>query len=444
MDDLHLTDDDLESFFTKGRKSKRVVRHLVSGCESCRKRAAETLEALGLDVGLLAEATEERALAEPSPEMLHVAALIAEEKKRAKVSFARLAPLSSEARLAAIRKHSRYKKYGLALFLLDEAESLTHTQRRSYAKARELVRLAIEVTERLRPGIYGQGPLGDLRLRGFTTLSNVRRLEEDFVGALESLEEADQLRHLGVDPLEEIRFFRVKATLLFDLGEFEEAAEASEERIALSQLVGDTQATAKAVLQNARILAQYDPEAGLIRTDEGMAFLNPGDTQALIGGTFNRALCLVELERIEEASAYLLSHRQTIRKAGSCYEAYFLWLDGKIMRHEKHYRDAEELLKYAALRFAEESLNQEMLLVHLDRIDLRLDTGRWKSALNLARHLTPELTKLGLRRDLLSMWATLQDALLSRQLTISEIRDFYRRHWNAGTKITAPVSARVS
>lgn len=39
---------------------------------------------------------------------------------------------------------------------------------------------------------------------------------------------------------------------------------------------------------------------------------------------------------------------------------------------------------------------------------MRLGQGRWKSAFNIARQLTPTLAKLGLRNDLLAMWATLQ------------------------------------
>jgi len=429
MDDLHLTDDDLTSFFTKSRKSKRVVRHLLSGCERCRKRAAITLEALGLDIGFLEEATKNLAFPEPSPEALRVSALIEEEKKRAKVSFARLAPLSSQARLAALRKHARYKKYGLALHVLDEVESFILKYNR--VKAKELLSFSMAITGLLRSGVYGEKAMGDLQLRQQTTLANVRRLEEDFADALAALKEADGLRHLSTDPREEARFFRVEADILYDLGEFEAATEASEERLALCEFVGDTQAIAKAILQRAAFLSQYDPEKGLITADQGLSLLDPSDLYTLVCGICNRAICLVELDRAEEAAEYLNGHRETIQQTmDPGREIYFLWLDGKIMQARRCYRDAEELLSYVALRFAEEGMKQEVILVHIDRIELRVETGRWKSAFDLARHLTPELSRLGLRNDLLSMWATLQDGLLTRQITSSEIRDFYRRCWN--------------
>jgi hypothetical protein len=435
MNDLHLTDHELESFLTKRRKSKRVVRHLLSGCERCRKLAAKALETLGPDTDLLKGATEGWAFPEPTPEALRVSTLIEKEKKRAKVSFARLAPLSSQARLATLRKHARYKKYGLALYVLDEVESLI--LKYNHVKAKELVSFSMAITDLLRSGVYGEKAMGDLRLRQQTTLANVRRLEEDFVGALATLKEADGLRHLGTDPREEARFFRVEADILYDLGEFEAATEASEERIALCQLLGDTQAIAKAILQRAAILSQYDPENGLISADHGLSLLDPSDLYTLVCGICNRSICLVELDREEEAAEYLNAHQETIGQVlDSTMEVFFLWLDAKIMRSRGNYRDAEELLSYVALRFAEEEMIQEMLLVHIDRIELRVETGRWKSALTLARHLTPELTKLGFRNDLLSMWATLQDGLAARQESLlADIRDFYRRRWNSRTGV---------
>jgi tetratricopeptide (TPR) repeat protein len=409
-----------------------VVRHLLSECDQCRRRAAERLEALGLDVGLHGEITEAEASASGVSDLLRVSNLIREELKRAKVNFARLAPLSAHERLTALRKEGRYKKYGLALHVLDEADALV--LKRSFGKAEELVRFSMAVTELLRPKTYGTGLLGDLRLRQRTTFANLKRLTEDFMGALESLEEADGIRHLSIDPGEEARLLRVEAAMLYDLGEFERAARASEERAEICELVGDTHTQGKALLQAAMILAQYDPETGLQKADKGLVLVTPSDSFAVVCGIFNRAFCLIQLGRTDEAAEYLLSNREIIRKAvDPRREIHFRWLDAKIMRARRQYRDAEEVLSYVALRFREEGMNQEMLLVHLDRIELRLETGRWKSALNIARHLTPVLTKLGLRNDLLSMWASLQDALVVRQVVLSEFQDFYRRRWNSRT-----------
>jgi len=84
------------------------------------------------------------------------------------------------------------------------------------------------------------------------------------------------------------------------------------------------------------------------------------------------------------------------------------------------------------------------LAVHvLDEADAaaakgRLEKGRWKSALTIARALTPEIARLGLRNDLLSMWASLQDALAAQQVEgVMVARDFFRRRWKLPARVKA-------
>jgi tetratricopeptide (TPR) repeat protein len=429
----HLSLDDLRTFFSLRAKpvlSRRVVRHLLSSCESCRKRAVTLMHELGLDTFFAKELDEGTLFFEALPEFLKVSDLIGEEVKRAKVSFARLSSLPEKERLAAVKKNGRYKKYGLALYILERADA--HLARRRSAKAKGLVLFSISMHEHLRERVYGARLLADLRLRQLSTLANILRGEEDFIGALATLDQANDLRHASSDPVEEARFLRVEAALLYDLGEFEEAGRAARESGEVYQLMGDDHSQAKALLQEAMILAEYAPEEGFRRVEEGLSLLNPADSYAYVCGVLNRARCLIELRQAEQAAEYLARHEEMIYKvADPRHELLLLWLDGKIMRTKKRYRDAEELFSHVARRFSEERMNQEMLLVHIDRIELRLETNHWKSALNIARHLTPELTRLGLRNDLLSVWAMFQDALASRQAVISDVRDFFRRHWKA-------------
>jgi tetratricopeptide (TPR) repeat protein len=443
----HLSDDDLQTFFSLRAKpalSRRVVRHFLSECESCRKRALTVMHELGLDTFLAEEVDEETLFFEALPEFLKLSDLIREEVKRAKASFARLSSLPEKEQLAAVRRNGRYKKYGLALYILEKADVCLAKSKSGQAK--ELVIFSISMQEHLRERVYGVRLLADLRLRQLSTLANIRRGEEDFTGALATLEQANDLRHASTDPVEEARFLRVQAALLYDLGEFEEAGKAARESGEVYQLMGDDHSQAKALLQEAMILAEYDPAEGFRRVEEGLSLLNPVDSYAYVCGVLNRARCLIELNRAEEAAEYLGHHEEIVRKvADRRHELLMIWLDGKIMRERGRFRDAEEILSYLALRFSEERMNQEMLLVHIDRIELRLEANHWKSALNLARHLTPTLAKLGLRNDLLSVWAMFQDALSSHQAVIADVRDFFRRHWKtpAGLRLRSATGRSV-
>jgi hypothetical protein len=70
-----------------------VVRHLLTGCDPCRRRAADVLSELGLDMER--DARDSEIFFQALPELLRVSAVIREEWKRATVSFARLASLSA-------------------------------------------------------------------------------------------------------------------------------------------------------------------------------------------------------------------------------------------------------------------------------------------------------------------------------------------------------------
>jgi hypothetical protein len=93
--------------------------------------------------------------------------------------------------------------------------------------------------------------------------------------------------------------------------------------------------------------------------------------------------------------------------------------------------DADAVLLHTALRFREEGLYQAMLFQHLERIRIKTESGRWKSAFNIATQLTPDLAGLGLRADLLGMWASLQDSLKQRRDVVSEIEELVRKRWNS-------------
>jgi hypothetical protein len=419
----HIGKDDFQAFLLSSPNRAlhaKVTNHLLAGCGLCLEEAREAIEVAGL--------ARIRSTSHIIPVTLRESALLREERKRAIISWAKLAPLDEQERVRVMEARWRYRKHGLATHVLDEAELAA---KRNPERAREFVNFSAAVTDMLPTKIYGDPLIADLRLRQEVVLCNISRLCLDFIGALEALQRAEKLRNCGIELAEKARYYRVKGMLLFDLGDFEEGAKAAKERRRLHEEMGDVHSKGKALLQEALILAQIDPATGLGCANEGLAILNPADSYPYISGLYNKAYCLIQLGRADDAREVLSTHGEIIRAvADTGTELSFQALDALILKARREIRAAEEMFSYLAHRFREEGMYREMLLSHLERIRIKAETGRWKSAVTIATRLTAELAKLGLRNDLLGMWASLQDALLQRRDIVSEIENLFRRRWN--------------
>jgi len=248
---------------------------------------------------------------------LRESAVLKDEKGKAAASWARIADLGEKQRLEGILRRRGLRKYGLAVYVLDEAESFG-TRGRG-AKAAELVRFSAAVSGCLLARIYGAAPLADLQLRQETVLCQIKRLDLDFVGALAALRRAERVKDCGIAPAERARFFRVKASLLFDLGDLEAAAKAASERRRLHEEMFDFHGKGKALLQEASIARLFDPRTALDLAEEGLKLLSGPESKPLLSGIFSKCDCLIKLGRAPEAERLLSSRRDQIRQL--CYGA---------------------------------------------------------------------------------------------------------------------------
>lgn len=272
----HLEANDLLAFYSRPSRElhARGAGHLLSGCVDCLSKAMGVLRSLGFDHK------------GPSCQDLAVAvresALIRQERSRATVAWARVADMDEGTRVDALQARRGLRNYGLALYVLDEAESFV--ARRKTAKAADMVRFSAAVSGNLSPRIYGVAPLADLKLRQESMLCNIRRHELDFHGALGALTNAGKFKDRGVDPGERARFCRIKASLLNDLGEFDEAARAASEAVSLYGAMLDRNSKAKALLQQALIVSLLDPRVALQHAEEGLNLFEGPESKPLLSG----------------------------------------------------------------------------------------------------------------------------------------------------------------
>ncbi|HBL30760.1 MAG TPA: hypothetical protein DD490_28325 [Acidobacteria bacterium] len=423
----HIATTDFLAFFSWPQRTlhARIAGHLLGGCSACLAEARQVL--LDQGVPLPPPSTRDLSL------ILHdQAGLLQEERAKAAARWARIAELDEKKRLASVEKRRGVRNYGLAAYVLDEAEALA--ARGKGEKATELVRLADAIGASLPTRLYGAGPLADLRLRQHTLLATIKRRALDFVGALEALAKAEHFRDRGVDPAERARYFRDRASLLTDLGEFEEAAKSAGHAASIYAGMLDLPNRGKASGQEALAVSLFEPQSALALAEAAIPLLVT-EPKSLLLAALTKGYCLAKLGQTREAAALLASQRELIRQAATVeIDLWFKYIEALILKAKGQVDDADVLLRLVAHGFREEGDILAMLIQHLERIRIKAETGRWKSAVNIAVCLTPELASLGLRNDLLGMWANLQDALAQRHDVVNEIEDFFRRRWHAPSR----------
>jgi hypothetical protein len=436
VDMEHVAMSELLAYFTKADRllHAKVTGHLLEGCSACFAEAKHVLATLSAPF----EAENVRDLST----ILSEAALLKDELSKAAVSWAGIAEMDELRRFSAISTRRGLKKYGLAAYVLDEAE--TFVSRGRCAKAAELLKFSSAVVACLPARIYGRAPLTDLQLRQEVVLCQVKRLELEFVEALAAIGRAERIRDSGVALKERARFYRVQALVLFDFGELEAAARAAKASAVLYGELLDRHSEAKALLQEAWITRLFNPRAALPVADDGLELLTEPEPKPLLSGLFSKCDCLIKLGRVAEAECLLSSSREQIRNlADAGDELWFGYIDALLLKAKGRGKDADTVLRHLALRFREEGLYQAMLFQHLERIRIKAELGQWRAAVNIAARLTPELARLGLRNDLLGMWASLQDALFQRRDVVNEIEDLFRRRWNSPSRVVRPVSTQI-
>src|SRR6185436_11504600 len=264
----HLSDEDIAGFYelpARRMTYAAVSNHLLLGCETCQERVRARL--LGLEPHLPAESLD-------LSELLRRSAIRRQEAQRSVIQWANLSRLSQADRLRLL-EHGRIKKYGLVVHVLEQVEAAA--SKRRFENVADHLAFARALIDALSKRVYGAAPIADLLLRHQVTLAHVRRHEQNFAGALAAIEKAEEIRERCCDRLELARFRRVQAAVLFDLGEFEQAAKMAHAATDLYRGAHDSFSVGRSLLQEASILAFCDSPAGLAKAQEGLPLLVNAD-----------------------------------------------------------------------------------------------------------------------------------------------------------------------
>lgn len=436
MAEKHVSEDLLGRFLrvevTKS-EAQEVVRHLLTGCDSCAALAHRLAEGLGpgapapADWEVRYEQVFQRALAFASAEEQRIAL----EKLRGWGQWAYLAPLHPQVRFALVESDPSYHTFGLYDRLLEASRWYTRTEP---VEAVDVVRLALLISERLDSAKMGQERRADLQARAWAALGNARRLASDFEGARRSFNEAWRvLEEEGTnDPAERAHILGLEATYISDIGEFETAEEALGEALQVYREIPDVHMQGRTFLKMGATIGHIDPARGLAHIRNALSLIDCGTEPRLdLCAQHDLAWFLADNGQAEEALAVLERARPLYQQFPDQYTQLRLhWLEGRIAFRIGEYDQAENIFQQLWEEFRTRDLNHELVLVSIDLAEALVGKNEPNRAAELVEQCYPVLKGWGLHKDALAAWIVFQQALSRQQLGLfRRVREYYLRHW---------------
>lgn len=384
----HLSDPEFEAFWTArldGKAARRVTRHLLSKCESCRARL---WEAIPREVFWSRSTAESEEIYETCIERAREVVRPLEERWKADGASREAAWLKAHREnLTQARRDcaSTWAYVELLLQLSFEARYRDPTLMLSLALT------AMETTEQMESAPYGESALFDLRARVGAEVANARRINEFFDLSALSLEEARSDLEKGSGSLMiQARIDDIEASLRRAERNLEEA-EILLDRIYRTYLrLGERHLAGRALVKKA-MCQDYagQPLEGIRLYKRAIRLLDASrDPQLWAAAKHNLLHAMAEAGQFAEAEQLLLkSNLRQIFADEPLNLARLRWVEGKIMVGRGRLADAERVLTEVREGFCARRLELVSAIVGMDLAQVILRQGDRPRAHALASEL---------------------------------------------------------
>jgi len=424
---LHLTRHELERFRANRsapEERKRMLAHLLSGCEPCCTTAREVFFAEAVDYTRMFQKVEQACA--------DAAVGVRAERQRGDELWRLLEPLDATQRLLWVKNDPRLYMWGLYDRLLEEARKAL---RRDAGEAVGLAHLGWMIAQRLAPEVYGDIQVRDFQGAAAVALANTKRLYGDLRGAEEDLDRAEELLALGTgDLLERSHLLSVRASLKTDLGCFEDAGALLRRAAACARQMGDRHLEGKYLIGWSSSIGWLDPKRGLSLAKRGLIRLEPGvDSHLELGACHLQALWTNELGRTAEARRLL----ESLRPLYALYpdpstQGRLLRLEGLLARSEGRLDEAERCFRALMAIYERHNFDFDLALAALELAEVHSLAGRLLEATDILGRLYPVLEGWKLNHDILRSWLIVQEAVKRNAVQGQMFRDLamtLRRKW---------------
>jgi tetratricopeptide (TPR) repeat protein len=392
--------------------SRRVVRHLLTGCRRCRRQAADLWQPRG--AGDLSGVVD-RALRRTG----HRESSITRERAAASTLLAELAEHPPIRQRLLILNGRRYCNWFLCETLIERAfEAGLSDPGTAVAQAE----VALALAERLLATDGDEAANYDLVGRAWAVLGNSRRIRSDLAGAEEALGQAfAQLEKGSSDPLEESTVARFQGSLRREQRRFKEALDCFNRAIRCARTAGDPHLVGRAQLEKATTLGEAgQPEAEIDALREALRLLDADREPRLqLVAQHNLTWALKECGRLDEALAGLQEILPLHARSGKTMDLLRLrWLEGKLAQAQGELERAETAFREVFEGFLDRQLPFDGALASLDLAAVFCEQGRFPEMKRLAAESLPIFHALGIHREALAALALFEQAAEHERISL--------------------------
>ncbi len=410
------------------RRSREVVRHLLTDCEDCRRVTSELLPPDSMSgegeepraCGAAQEAEYGPAFDRAGQEVERMRAVLAAERAAAPGLLRELDRQRDEVTAPG----SRYHTWGFCSLLLETAREQGFQEP---GRALELARTGVEIAERLDGGVYGAARVHDMAARAWAVLGGAQRIRGDFHDAEASFVRAEQRLKQGTgDLVEKAGVLLAKASLRGNQQRFREAFQLLDRVMSLGRRCEDGHLCGRALIMRGFLLGTAnDQEAAIRHLTEGLAKVDPAsDPRLVIVAQHNLTLFLTESVRYRSALRLLESARPLYHQVGDQMSLLRLrWLEGKIASSLGRFDEAEGLLRGVQAELIERELGYDAALLSLDLATVYASQGRSAEMRRLAEEMIPIFKSRDIHREAIAALFVFQKAAEMERVTLGLIRD---------------------
>jgi tetratricopeptide (TPR) repeat protein len=306
--------------------------------------------------------------------------------------------------------------------------------REAPAQAEETARLALAITDFMRPGACGKALANDLRARAWAYICNARRILFDFRSAESAMAKAESLLEEGSgDPLERARVLDLKASLLRSQRRFDFALATIDQVISIYRRIHERHRQGRALISKAMILGYAgEQEKGISLFFQALDLVDQAkEPHLVLAALHNLLVDLTDLGRFTEARALLPDVKRRLEEVGVHSDrTRVCWTEARLEAEFGHKVEAEAKLRWVRQEFIADGLGYNAALASLDLAKIFLEQGRMSETRQLALEMHEIFASRDIQRETLVALVFFQQAAEQENATVllvEQVTQYLRR-----------------